>query len=120
MNDYLGVRHFAENEINLRLYHREIAMRAALQDVFPTDLLQVVHATRVDPDVKRQDRAQACENFFRLPSLALLIDDVALQKHSASHRQSRHRHRLERAIGHLTHRDIETLRDSLQECTVSR
>jgi len=49
---------------------------------FFSGLPQVVQTASVNPDVKRQDRAETGDNFFRLPSLALLIDDIALQEYA--------------------------------------
>src|SRR5215467_8384133 len=73
-----GLGHFRQDEINLRFYNREITVSSTLQNVFAPDLLQIVQAAGVDPHVKRENGAQAGENFFRLPSFALLVDDVAL------------------------------------------
>ena len=86
MDDHFCIGHLVENEVHLGLHHGKIAMGAALQDIFPADLLQVVHAARVDPDVERENGTEPGENFFRLPSLALLVDDIALQEHAAAHR----------------------------------
>ena len=95
-------------------------MRPALQNVFLANLLEVVHSAGVDPDIQRKNRAETGQNFFRLPAFALLVDDVALQKHSASHGKLRHGLRAERAVRHFAHGNVEALRDALQKRAVAR
>src|SRR5271169_570207 len=120
MNHHLGIGDLAENKVHLCLHDCQIAVCSALQDVLLSDLLQIVHAAGVDPDVERQDCAQSGENFFRLPSLALLVDDVALQEDAAPHRQLWHCLGLKGAVRHVAHRDVEALSYALQERAVAR
>jgi len=47
-------------------------------------LREIIQTAGINPDVQRKNRAQRGEDFLRLPALALLIDDVALQKDAAS------------------------------------
>ncbi len=90
MDDDFGVGNFRENEIDLRFHDGKVLVRPALQDVFLAHLAEVVHAAGVDPNIERENGAQRGENFVRLPALALLVDDVALQENAASHGKLRH------------------------------
>src|SRR3984893_12345822 len=119
MHDNFRVRDFGANKIYLRLLHREIFVRAALQNIFFADLREIVQSTGIDPDIQRKNGAQRGEDFLRLPTLALLIDDIALQENAASHRKLRHGLRSKRPVGDFAERDAKSFRDSLQERSIS-
>src|SRR5258706_12419247 len=119
MHDNVRVGNLGADEINLGLHDRDIFVRAALQNVFLPDLREIVESAGVDPDVQGKNRAQRRENFLRLPTLALLIDDIALQKDAAAHGKLRHSLRAKRSIGDFAQRDAESFRDSLQESAVA-
>src|SRR5215468_12464295 len=120
VQDHLGIRHLAANEIDLRLHDRHVAVRAALEHELAPDGAQVLQLAGVDPDVDGQHGRQRGHDLFRRPALALLIDDVALQEHAAAHGQARHRLGLEGAIGVTLQWNVVALGHALQERAVAR
>src|SRR6266550_1703724 len=80
---------------------------------------EIIQTAGINPDVQRKNRAQRGEDFLRLPALALLIDDVALQKDAASHGELRHRLRPKRSVRDLAERDAESFGNALQERAVT-
>ena len=118
MNYNFGLRNLGQNEIHLRLHHRKILVGATLQDVLLPYLLEIVQAARVDPDVQRKNGAKAGKYFVRLPSLALLVHDVALQENPAAHGELRHGLGAKGSLRHLVHRNVEALGHALKESSV--
>src|SRR3979490_2371049 len=119
MYDNVRVGDFGPDEINLRFHDREIFVRAALEDIFLAHLREIIQTAGINPDVQRKNRAQRGEDFLRLPALALLIDDVALQKDAASHGKLRHCLRPKRSVRDLAEGDAESFVDALQERAVT-
>src|ERR1700681_655694 len=120
MHDNFRVRDFGANKIDLRLHHREIFVRAALQNIFFADLREIVQSTGIDPDIQRKNGTQRGEDFLRLPTLALLVDDIALQEDAASHRELWHRLCAKRPIRDFAEGNAESFGDALEESSVSR
>lgn len=120
MHDHLRAGNFRADEIDLRLHDGKVSVRAALKDKLAADLLQVGEATCVDPYIERQDGAEAGQDLLGMPTLALLVNDVALQEDAATHRQGRHRFRGKRAGSEFVHRDAEPFGDPLQKRAVAR
>src|SRR5690606_19731848 len=115
-----GIRHFRFDEIDLRLHHGHIPVRAALQHELPTDGAQVLELTGVDPDVQGEYGREPRHDLFGRPALALLIDDVRLQEHPAAHREPRHGPRLECLVRVFLERDAVALGHALQEGAIAR
>ncbi len=74
----------------------------------------------VQPDVLGQHVAEAGHDLFRLPALALEIDDVGLHEHGAAVAEAGEAVGAEGRIGILLHRHVEALRGGLQEVAVAR
>ena len=115
----LGVGNLAGDEIDLRLDHREVAVGAALQHELAADGAQVGQLTGIDPHIERQHRGERRHDFFRRPALALLVDDVGLQEHAATHGESRQRFGGEGALRIILQRHVVAFRDALQERAVA-
>ena len=116
----LRVGNLAGDEIDLRLDHREIAVRAALEHELAPDRAQVLQLAGIDPDVERQHGGERGHDLLGRPALALLVDDVGLQEHAAPHGESGHGLGLEGALGVALERDAVALGDSLQKGAVAR
>src|SRR5258708_4370931 len=74
----------ALDEIDLALHGGQIVLRAALEQEAGADGGEVGDLRDVQPDVLGQHVAQAGHDLFRLPALALEIDDIALHEHGAA------------------------------------
>src|SRR5262249_1793466 len=120
MNDNLRVGYLRLDEVDLRLDHGQVAMRAALQHEFTADRAQILQLSGVDPDVDWQNRRQRSHDLVRRPTLALLIDDVRLKKDAASHGERRHGLRRKRSLRVSLQRYAVALGDALQECSIAR
>jgi hypothetical protein len=81
-------------------------------------LPHVVQAT-VNPDIERKHGTQCSENFVRLPSLALLVHNVALQKYTAPHRELRRGTCTKGRLRNVVERDAEAFRHTLEEGAIA-
>ena len=111
---------FLPNEVYLRLHDRKIPVRAALEHEPAAGRCHVLKLAGIDPHVDRQHRGERGHDLVGRPALALLIDDVGLKKHTASHGETRHRPGGERPVGVFVERDAIPLRDALQKRAVAR
>jgi hypothetical protein len=91
-----------------------------LQQEARADGGEIRNLRNVQPDVFRQHVAQPRHDFFRLPSLALEVHDVALHEHRAAIAELGEALGAECRIGVLLHRHIEPLGGGLQEVAVAR
>ncbi len=80
---------------------------------------QVGNLRNVQPDILRQHVGEAGQNLFRLPALALEIDDVRLHEDGAAVAKHRHGLGAERQIGVVGHIVAETRAGGLQEVSVA-
>src|SRR5580658_167861 len=81
-------------------------------------LPHVVQAT-VNPDIERKHGTQCSENFVRLPSLALLVHNVALQKYTPPHRELRRGTCTKGRLRDVVERDAEAFRHTLEEGAIA-
>ena len=120
MDDHVGVGDLAADEVHLRLHHRHVAVRAALEHELAPDGSKILQLTGVDPDVDGQHRGQRGHDLLGRPALALLVHDVRLEEHAAAHGQGRHGLGLEGAIGIVLERNVVALGHPLEEGAVPR
>ena len=80
----IGVRDAGGDEIALGLDHRQVVVRAALQQERSSEAAQVRLLDHVQPDVLGQDLCQACHDLVRLPAQLLEVRDVLLQEDGAA------------------------------------
>ena len=123
VHDHVGARLLALearlDEIHLRLYRRQVVLRAALQQEARADGREVGNLRNVQPDVLGQHVAQPRHDLFRLPALPLEIHDVGLHEHRAAVAELRESLGAECRVGVLLHRHVEALRGGLQEVAVA-
>ena len=108
------------DEIDLGLDGGEVVLRAALEDESVAERGQVRNLRDVQPDIFRQDVGEAGENFFRLPALALEIDDVGLHEDGAAVAEHGHGLGAEGQVGELGDVEAEAHGRRLQEVAVAR
>src|SRR5262249_45169860 len=108
------------DEIHLRLDGGEVMLRAALQNEVRAERRDVRNLRDVEPDVFRQHGGEARHDLFRLPSLALEIDDVRLHEDRAAVAEGRHRLRAESDVGVIFDLHPEAFGGGLQEVAVAR
>ncbi len=95
------------DEIDLRLHGGQVVLRAALQQEARADGGEVRDLRNVQPDVLRQHVAQAGHDLFRLPALALEVDDVGLHEHRAAVAEDWEALGGEGDVGILLHRTLK-------------
>src|SRR5690242_4067473 len=109
----------ALDEVDLRLHGGQVVLCAALEQEALADRREVRNLRHVQPDILRQHVAQAGHDFFRLPTLALKVHDIALHEHGAAVAEAGKSVGAERHVGVLFHRHVEALRGGLQEVPVA-
>ena len=107
------------DEVHLRLDGGQVVLRAALENELAADGRQVGNLRDVEPDVLRQHVAQAGHDLFRLPALALEVDDVGLHEHGAAVAELRVALGVEGDVGELFDLEAEALAGALQEIAVA-
>src|SRR5262245_39426583 len=115
----LRVGNLAGDEVDLGLDHRKIAVRAALKDEVASGGAQILQLAGINPNIERQHRGKGGHDLLRRPTLTLLVDDVRLQEHAASHGKHRQRFGLEGSLGVALERHAVALRDALQKRTIA-
>ena len=116
--DAEGVKAGAQ-KIHFRFDGGEIVLCAPLQNEACAQRRQAWHLGDIQKNIPRQHGRQAGQNFFRPPALALEVDDVGLQKHSAAVAEHRHGGGGESHIRIVLDRDAKSFRRGLQEIAVA-
>src|SRR5208283_128234 len=107
------------DEIHLCFHRSEVVLRAALQQETAADGGEVGNLRNVQPDILGQHVAQAGHDLFRLPSLALEIDNVGLHEYGATVTERRESLGAEGRVRIVLDRHVETLRGGLQEVAIA-
>ena len=69
MDQDFGIRHFAGDEVDLSLDHREVAVRAALQHETATGRAQVLQLAGINPHIERKHGGEPGHDFLGRPAL---------------------------------------------------
>ena len=123
VDDHLGL--FARcpetvtNEIDFGFHHGEIVLRAALQYKSRAKRGQVGNAGNIKEHILWQYCRQTSQDFLRLPSLALEVDDVRLHEDGTAVAEDGHGLRGKGKISVLVNVYPEPFRRRLQKISVT-
>src|ERR1700722_1998400 len=108
------------DEVHLSLYHRQVVLRAALQNKARTQRSQIWNAGYVEKDILRQHICESGQDLFRTPPLALEVHNIGLHEDRAAIAERGHGLGSEGNIGKFLYLFAKTFRSRLQKVAVSR